>query len=153
MRPLVLAVVSSLAAVAVLATASSSSVAARPAPAPSPVILSYAVQSNGSQLDPTTGLTWYGYTITVSFTHQLGLIGVHANEYNAVSNEKLSVDESVVKETSVGTDTLSVQCSSTFGGRVYFKLYLFKPGVLTGKYPYVIKGEVIYDIKTTGTYN
>lgn len=152
MRLSVLALVSSLAAV-VLAAGSSPSVAARPAPAPTPVILSYDVQAHDLWTDPDTGQVWQGYTITISFTHQRGLIGVQANEYQAVSNEKLSFDASVVSETSIGTDTLSVQVASLAGGKVYFKLFLFKPGTLTGKPPGVIKGEVIYDTETTGTYN
>jgi hypothetical protein len=151
MRPFVLALVSLVAAVAL--AAASSSAAADPAPAPDPAIVSYDVQAHTPQTDPTTGLTWQGYTITISFTHQRGLIGVHANEYDAVSNEKLSLDDSVVRETRIGTDTLSVQVASLAGGTVYFKLYLFKPGILVGKPPGVTKGEVIYDTETTGTYS
>ena len=151
MRLLVVALVSSLAAV-VLATGSSSSAAARPAP-PDPAIASYDVQAHDPWTDPDTGQVWQGYTVTVSFSHLRGLIGVHVNEYDAVSNEKVSLDEYVVRETTIGTDTLSVQVASLAGGTVYFKLYLFKPGILVGKPPGVTKGEVIYDIETTGTYN
>ncbi len=58
-----------------------------------------------------------------------------------------------VRETTIGTDTLSVQLGALVSQPVYFKLFLFKPGHWVGKPPGEPKGEVIYDTRTTGTYS
>lgn len=146
---LFVALVSLLGAVALTAGSSSTRAATR---TPTPVIVGYQVQPGGAWTNPDTHLTYRQYTITIAFTHQRGEIGVQANEYAAANNALLSKDAGTIMERTSGTDALSVQVTGGLVGQaVYFKLFLFKPGTWAGKPP-VMKGEVIYDTETTGTY-
>jgi hypothetical protein len=149
MRLFALALVSSLAAVT-LTAATSSAVAARPTTPTPPTIVGYSVQPGGTYIDPYTHLTYREYTFTIEFTHQRGLIGFQVNEYPAGSTQKIAWDNNVVSETSIGTDTLTVQLGSVVTQPVYFKLFLYKPGQDWGKPSQ--RAEVVYDSRTTGTF-
>lgn len=147
MRLFILALVSSLAAVA-LAGATSSARAARPPTPTPPKIVDYSVQPGDTYIDPATKLTYRAYTFTIEFTHQRGLIGFQVNEYPAGGTEKIAWNNNVVSESRIGTDTLTVELGSLATQRVYFKLFLYKPEQFRPK----PSPEVIYDSRTTGTY-
>jgi opacity protein-like surface antigen len=148
MRSLVLALVSSLAVV--LTAASSSAVAARPVPAPAPAITDWNVQVGGTWTNPDTQVTTRNYTFTLYFTHNAGEIGFQTNAYLVGSTQKFTADSITTRERAAGTGSLSVQLAIDVSKTVYFKLFLFKPGIWVGNPP-VMKGEVIYE--TTGTYS
>jgi hypothetical protein len=150
MRLFILALVSSLAALG-LTAASPSAIAARPAPPPPPAIADYHVQAGGTVIDAETHVTYRLYTITVDFTHLRGDIAIEVHEHAAPTDAQLTENSIGSWESRIGTGTLSVEVGAPVGQAVYFEVFLFKPEVWYGKPSQ--RGEVIYDSRTTGTYN
>ena len=109
-----------------------------------------SVQAGGTWTDPATHLTYRQYMITVEFTHR-GTTAVQVDEHAVGSGERLVYDSGGVGRS--GTDTVSFGMGYGLVGQpVYFEAWLYKPGKLVGKPPGVLKGEVIYDSWTSGTY-
>jgi hypothetical protein len=150
MRLFLLALVSSLAMVA-LTSATSSSLAAAPR-LPNAIVGDISVQAGATWTDRATHQTYRFYTVTVKFTHS-GPIWVQIDEHAAPSpGERLIYDNGSVSRT--GTDTLSFTLGHGLVGQpVYFEAWLYTPATYVGKPPGVLKSpEVIYDSRTSGTY-
>jgi len=145
MRLFLLALVSSLAAVALTAGPAS------PAAKIPNAIVHVSVQPGGTWTDRETHLTYRMYTITVEFTHG-GPIWVQVDEHAAGGGARLVYDTAGVGLR--GTDTVSFGMGYGLVGQpVYFEAWLYTPESLAGKQLRVVRSEVIYDSRTTGTYS
>jgi len=145
MRTFLLALVTALSAVAMTVGVASPAAAQE-----SNAIVDVSVQPGGTWTDAATHLTYRLYTVTVEFTHR-GPIAVQVDEHAVGSGERLVYDSGGVGRS--GTDTVSFQMGYGLVGQpVYVEAWLYKPGKLVGKRPGVLKGEVICDSWTTGTY-
>lgn len=123
MRPLVLALVASLAAM-VVAGATSSTLAAAPT---STAIVSHEVAAAGTWTDPNTLQVHRYYTVTIDFSHR-GLTEARVTEYAAASDE-VGIDSDHAWFRGNGLDTFAGSVvGGVVGQPVYFKLLLYKYG-------------------------